>query len=81
MKTDYQIQEDVMEELKWQPFLKASEISVTVKNGIVILSCQMDAYSKKLASENAAKKVAGVKAVAEEIEAGISSGYHKTNVK
>ncbi|HTN05504.1 BON domain-containing protein [Agriterribacter sp.] len=81
MKSDYQIQEDVMEELKWQPFLKASEIGVAVKNGIVTLSGHVDSYSKKLAAENAAKKVAGVKIVAEEIEVGISPGYRKTDAE
>ncbi|HEU5365785.1 MAG TPA: BON domain-containing protein, partial [Hanamia sp.] len=63
MKTDYEIQQDVMEELKWEPFLKASEVGVAVKNGIVTLAGHVDSYSKKLAAENAAKKVVGVKAV------------------
>lgn len=81
MKSDYQIQEDVMEELKWQPFLKASEIGVAVKNGVVTLSGHVDSYSKKLAAENAAKKVVGVKAVAEDIEVGISPSYHKTDAE
>ena len=81
MKTDYQIQEDVMEELKWQPFLKASEIGVAVKNGIVTLSGHVDSYSKKITAENAAKNVAGVKAVAEEIEVGISPSYNRTDAE
>jgi osmotically-inducible protein OsmY len=79
MKTDYEIQQDVMEELKWEPFLKASEVGVAVKNGIVTLAGHVDSYSKKLAAENAAKKVVGVKAVAEEIEVGISPSYRKTD--
>ena len=81
MKSDYQIQEDVMEELKWEPFLKASEIGVAVKNGVVTLSGHVDSYSKKIAAENAAKKVAGVRAVAEEIEVGISPSYRKTDAE
>lgn len=68
MKTDAQIQQDVMEELKWQPFLKASEIGVAVKDGIVTLSGTVDSYAKKLAAENAAKSVAGVRAIAEDVE-------------
>lgn len=81
MKSDYQIQEDVMEELKWEPFLKASEIGVAVKNGVVTLSGHVDSYSKKIAAENAAKKVVGVKAVAEDIEVGISPSYRKTDAE
>lgn len=68
MKTDEQLQLDVMDELKWDPVLTASEIGVSVKNGIVTLSGYVSSYSKKVAAENAAKRVKGVKAVAEEIE-------------
>lgn len=81
MKNDYQIQQDVMEELQWEPFLKASEIGVAVKNGVVTLSGHVDSLSKKLAAENAAKKVAGVKAVAEDIQVGISPAYRKTDTE
>src|SRR4026209_1378872 len=81
MKTDSQIQENVMEQLKWEPFLNASQIGVAAKNGVVTLSGQVDAYSKKLAAEKAAKKVSGVKAVAEEIQVGVSPGFRKTDAE
>jgi osmotically-inducible protein OsmY len=81
MKTDVQIQKDVMDELKWQPFLQASEIGVAVKDGVVTLSGQVDNYSKKLSAENAAKKVSGVKAVAEDIHVGVSPSYNKTDTE
>ena len=68
MKTDQQLQHDVMEELKWDPVLNASEIGVSVKNGIVTLSGYVNSYSKKIAAENATKRVKGVRAVAEDIE-------------
>lgn len=68
MKTDIEIQKDVMDELKWEPSITAPEIGVAVKNGIVTLSGTVDSYLKKLAAEAAAKRVAGVKAVAEDIE-------------
>jgi len=79
MKSDFQIQKDVMDELKWDPFISISEIGVSVKNGVVTLSGHVDTYSKKLAAEKAAKKVAGVKAVAEELTVGISPSYRKTD--
>ena len=81
MKSDVQIQKDVMEQLKWEPFLKVSEIGVVVKNGIVTLSGQVDSYTKKLAAENAAKKIAGVKAIAEDIQIGVSPAYNKTDAE
>lgn len=73
MKTDAEIQKDVMEELRWEPLLNASEIGVAVKNGIVTLSGTVDTYGKKVAAEDAAKSVAGVKAVAEDIEVRLSA--------
>ena len=81
MKTDSQIQKDVMDELKWEPFLNSSEIGVAVKNGIVTLSGIVDTYSKKTAAEKAAKKVVGVKAVAEDIQVGLSPNYLKTDTE
>lgn len=73
MKTDSEIQKNVMAELKWTPQLNSTEIGVAVKNGIVTLSGTVDTYGKKVAAENAAKKLAGVKAVAEDIEVKLSN--------
>lgn len=81
MKTDLQIQKDVMEELKWEPYLKSSEIGVAVKDGIVTLSGRVDAYAKKTSAEKAAKRVAGVKAIAEDIQIGASPFYNKSDAE
>jgi len=72
MRTDTQIQKDVMEELKWEPLLNANEIGVAVKNGIVTLTGTVNAFNKKSAAENATQRVVGVKAVAENILVKIS---------
>ncbi|WP_221393542.1 BON domain-containing protein [Dyadobacter sp. NIV53] len=79
MKTDIQIQQDVMEQIKWQSLLNAAEIGVSVKDGIVTLSGHVDTYAKKTAAEKAAKKVKGVKAIAEEICVGISTSDKKND--
>lgn len=79
MKTDSEIQKDVMAELKWEPYLTASEIGVAVKNGIVTLSGTVDSYSKKLSAEKAAKRISGVKAVAEDIEVKLPGNSKKTD--
>ena len=81
MKSDSQIQKDVMEELRWEPLLSASEIGVAVKNAVVTLSGMVDSYSKKLRAERATKRVAGVKAVAEDIRVGISPEFKKTDAE
>ena len=79
MKSDEQIQADVMAELKWQPYLRASEIGVTVKNGVVTLSGTMDSYAKKVAAERIAKNVQGVRAVAEDIEVRLLADNEKSD--
>lgn len=81
MKSDAQIQKDVMAELDWQPILNAARIGVAVHEGVVTLTGIVDSYTKKITAENAAKKVSGVKAVAEEIQVGSSPSYNKTDTE
>ena len=81
MKSDIQIQKDVTEEIKWEPFLNAAEIGVAVKNGIVTLSGEVDMYAKKIAAEKAAKRVSGVKAIAEDIHISVSPALVKTDAE
>lgn len=81
MKTDVEIQSDVMEELQWTSLLNACEIGVAVKNGVVTLSGTVDSYRKKVAAEEAAKGVAGVKAVAEDIEVKVKDAWIKNDAE
>jgi osmotically-inducible protein OsmY len=67
MKSNADLQKDVQDAIKWEPLLNAAEIGVTVKDGIVSLTGTVNSYSKKLEAEEAAKNVAGVKAVVEKI--------------
>jgi osmotically-inducible protein OsmY len=76
MKTDAELQQDVMNELKWEPTIKAMDIGVAVKDGIVTLSGYVDSYVKKGTAERAAARVFGVRAVAEEIQVKLP-GSHK----
>jgi osmotically-inducible protein OsmY len=81
MKNDMEIQRDVMAQLNWEPLLNAAAIGVSVKDGIVTLNGMVDTYTKKMAAERAAKKVSGVKAVAEDIQVGVSPAYRKTDTE
>ncbi|MFC1971688.1 BON domain-containing protein [Chloroflexota bacterium] len=65
MKTDTEPQQDVMNQLKWEPTIRAVEIGVGVKDGVVTLSGYVDSYVKKWAAERAAARVSDVRAVAE----------------
>lgn len=67
MKSDTQLQTDIMDELKWEPTIQAAEIGVSVKAGIVTLSGQVDSFAKKSAAERAVKRVSGVRGLTEEI--------------
>lgn len=81
MKNDSQIQSDVQNQLKWEAILNASEIGVAVKNGVVTLSGIVDTYPKKLAAEKVAKTVYGVKAIALDIQVGISPAMSKSDTE
>jgi osmotically-inducible protein OsmY len=67
MKSDIDIQRDVQDELRWEPALRPAEIGVAVEDGVVTLTGFVDSYATKLAAERAARGVAGVRAVAEDI--------------
>jgi osmotically-inducible protein OsmY len=81
MRTDAQIQQDIMAELKWKPQIQASEIGVAVKDGVVTLSGIMDTYAKKIAAESAAKHILGVHAVALDIQVGQSPLFKRTDTE
>ena len=68
MKSDNEIERDVRDELNWNPDLKADDIAVSVKGGVVTLAGFTHSYSDRFEAEAAAKRVAGVHAVANDIE-------------
>src|SRR5882672_3293866 len=78
-RTDTQIQQDVLAELKWEPRLLPNEIGVIVKDGIVTLTGWVDSYTKRWAAEDAAHRVRGVKAVANDIEVRLSHTDERTD--
>ena len=77
MKTDAQIQTDVMQELKWDPSITHEHVGVTVADGIVTLSGTVPSYIDKSSAEKAAQRVGGVKAVVEKIEVRVPGSYHR----
>src|SRR5256712_12192460 len=77
--TDEAIQTDVREELKWDMRVRPNEIGVAVKDGIVTLTGWGDSYRKKMAAEEAAHRVPGVKAVANDIEVRLPSSAERTD--
>jgi len=78
-RTDEDIQRDVLAELKWDARVQPNEIGVSVKDGVVTLTGVVDSYSKRWAAEDAAHRVRGVKAVANDIEIRLPSSAERTD--
>ena len=72
-RTDQEIQRDVLAELKWDAQVQPNEIGVSVKDGVVTLTGWVDSYLKKWSAEEAAHRVAGVRAVANDIEVKLAT--------
>jgi osmotically-inducible protein OsmY len=68
MSDDTQLQSSVLAELKWRPSVDSAHIGVTADDGIVTLTGQVQHYTEKLAAENAAKDVLGVRGIANDIK-------------
>ena len=77
--TDEQIQRDVLAEMKYDARVQPNEIGVAVKDGVVTLTGWVDSYTKKWAAEEAAHRVRGVKAVANDIEVRLPSSAERTD--
>ena len=78
-KTDTEIKTDVLSELKYDPSLKVTEIGVLVTDGIVTLNGYATSFDEKLAAVHAVKRVAGVVAIADDIELHIPDANHRTD--
>jgi osmotically-inducible protein OsmY len=78
-KTDQEIQRNVLEELKWDARVQPNEIGVAAKEGVVTLTGWVDSYTKKWAAEEAAHRVKGVRAVANDIEVRIPTAAERTD--
>jgi osmotically-inducible protein OsmY len=79
MKTDTQLQHDVLAELEWEPSIDASKIGVTAKDGVVTLTGSVASYADKMTAERVTKRVYGVKAVANDIEVKIPGSSERSD--
>jgi osmotically-inducible protein OsmY len=79
MKTDIQLQKDILDELAWDPAINATDVGVIVKDGVVTLTGHLTNYAEKYAAERAARRVSGVKALAVEIEVRLSPSYKRSD--
>jgi len=79
MKPDQDLKRDVENELKWEPSVNEAHIGVSAKNGVVTLSGHVATYAEKYGSEQAAKRVQGVMAVANELSVKLASSAKRSD--
>jgi osmotically-inducible protein OsmY len=78
-KTDMQLKQDVEEELRWDPKVNAAQIGISVDKGAVTLRGAVDTYAEKGAAENAAKRVSGVRTIAQDLTVKILTDHARSD--
>jgi osmotically-inducible protein OsmY len=78
-KTDLQLKKDVEAELEWDPVIDATRVGVAVTDGVVTLTGHLDSYAEKYSAERAAQRVAGVKALAVELDVKPIAGHKRSD--
>jgi osmotically-inducible protein OsmY len=81
MKTDGQIQQDVLRELKWDPRVDETDVGVQVDGGAVTLTGTTSSYARRMAAQEAAHRVAGVLDVANDIQVHVSGSQERTDTE
>lgn len=79
MKTDADLKRDVVAELNWDPAVNATAIGVAVSGGVVTLTGHLGTYAEKLAASRAVQRVAGVKAIALELDVTLSPDHRRSD--
>ncbi len=80
-KSDSQLKKDIETELHWDPRINAAQIGVTVDKGTVSLLGAVDTYPQKWAAEEATKRVAGVRAVAQDLTVKLHYDHQRTDAE
>lgn len=81
MKTDAQLKKDVTHELEWDPSINATHIGVAVEDGVVTLTGHLPTFAEKQAAESAARRVAGVRAIAVELDVRLEPRHQRHNAE
>jgi len=79
MRTDTQLQKDVIDELRWDPSIREKEIGVAAKGGVVTLTGSVPTYADKYAAERASERISGVRAVADDLVVVYSDRSRRTD--
>ena len=78
--TDVRLRNFVVRELDWDPDVDDSGIGVSAKDGVVTLTGRIDTYAGKLAAERVAKRVRGVRAVANDLVVHLKGDWNDADI-
>jgi osmotically-inducible protein OsmY len=78
-KTSSQLQRDVIDELRFDPSVGPAEIGVAANTGVVTLTGQVASYAKKYAAARAAERVAGVRAIADDLTVSLPTEHKRSD--
>jgi osmotically-inducible protein OsmY len=81
MKTDSELKRDVIDELSWDPAVNATAIGVAAKDGVVTLSGHLETFGEKFAVDRALRRVAGVRAIAMELDVKLAPQYQRSDTE
>lgn len=81
MKTDRELQQDVIAELNWDPAVRVQSVGVTVDGGVVTLTGHLASYSEKAAVEKAVQRVRGVKGIAVALNVKLAESFARDDAE
>ncbi|MGC2068675.1 MAG: BON domain-containing protein [Candidatus Acidiferrales bacterium] len=77
--TNLELKRNVETELSWEPSVDAAEIGVSVKECVFTINGQVKSYSEKWSAERAVSRIAGVRAIVNELEVHLPSSSERTD--
>ena len=81
MKTDTQLQKDIIDELRWEPRVNEAEIAVSAKDGVVTLTGSVDTFAQKYEAERAVERVSGVRAIADDLKVKVFGPHERSDTE
>lgn len=81
MKSDTQLHKDILDALTFEPSLNAANVGIAVKEGVVTLTGEVSSYADRWTAERVAKRVAGVRGLAEEIQVNLPEHHKRTDTE
>ena len=80
MRSDTELHDDVLAELRWDQRLREKDIAVAVREGVVTLAGTVESYAQRYASERAVERVKGVRAIVNDLAVKLPGGAERSDV-